>query len=60
MPLWPYKLKSIYGNRAKSKLVHRWFYVTDNAAPLRELFTVFKVSSRPIMRRMRARPLTHT
>lgn len=33
----------------------RRFRVTDSAAPLHELFTVFKVSSRPIMRRVCAR-----
>lgn len=39
-------------------LVKQWrFRVTDSATPLRDLFTVFKVSSRPIMRRMSARAL---
>lgn len=41
----------------KYSLEQRRFCVTDSAAPLRELFTVFKVSSRPIMRRMSARAL---
>lgn len=41
----------------KYSLEQRRFRVTDSAAPLHELFTVFKVSSRPIMRRMSVQAL---
>lgn len=39
---------------AKYSLKQWRFRVTDSATPLRDLFTMFQVSSRPIMRRMSA------